>query len=379
MMTKSKLRKRTKLSVVVTVIVTWLVWNNFVSAGSNSSSSSSSSTLSGPTNEQLRPTVIALAAGYPHSVYRRFVGSLVATGSDANIILGVAADKLTTTTREYLESTVGVKLYDVPLVTCTHKPPGDKEIEYKCAAAYPDFKISWARFALIRDWLRDCKTCTGPVLISDARDVFFQRDPFGGEPIQGLRVYEEAPLQRTTHWLVDWPVSACKNLKLDEPMLCSGTTIGTRDAMMLYLDRMIREMEEWAQNPKCRFNTVGDDQSIHNYLFYTGQFPYAKAIPHRTGIVHTVGVEGSILYKGHVALVENQPGPKVDPSSQKYAGANDRKWIRSELIDEDGRFTNLDGTRSRVVHQFDRFGAPFQRWLDANILKDVDMRKKIKR
>ena len=144
----------------------------------------------------------------------------------------------------------------------------------------------------LRDHLKECESCTGPVLISDVRDAFFQQDPFGdGAPkVNGLQVFEEYKFQKTTHWLVKGPVSKCKGLVIDETMLCSGTTIGTREAMLEYLGIMEQEMTDWMKDPKCCCNQMnGDDQSIHNYLFYTGRFPFATAIKNRMGIVHTVG------------------------------------------------------------------------------------------
>lgn len=154
-------------------------------------------------------------------------------------------------------------------------------------------------------------------------------------------------------------------------MLCSGTTLGTRDAVMKYLHRMAREFDNWVQDPKCRFATIGDDQSIHNYLFYTGQLPYATAIPHRSGIVHTVGIEGSNLYQDHVAYWKTKGKDQGYANSQPYQTATDKTWIQSELVDDYGFFTNMDGTRSRVVHQYDRFRPPLERWLSQSPVRST--------
>ncbi len=65
-------------------------------------------------------------------------------------------------------------------------------------------------------------------------------------------------------------------------------------------------MKLWISDKKCLFEKNGDDQSIHNYLFYTGKLPYATAIPPRTGIVNTVGVDGSRVWKQHKEKVEKK-------------------------------------------------------------------------
>jgi hypothetical protein len=132
-------------------------------------------------------------------------------------------------------------------VDCTYA--GEDVIFNKttCADPYPDIKIRWSRFPLARDWLTECTTCTGPVLIMDVRDSIFQLDPFGpGSPvIQGLQVYEEHKSQRTLHWLTNAPFTTCKNTPMNETMLCSGTTTGTRVAMLKYLEAMYEEMKVW--------------------------------------------------------------------------------------------------------------------------------------
>jgi hypothetical protein len=42
---------------------------------------------------------------------------------------------------------------------------------------------------------------------------------------------------------------------------------------------MACEFDLFKVDEKCHSDIVGDDQSIHNYLFYTKQLPDAVAIP----------------------------------------------------------------------------------------------------
>jgi hypothetical protein len=53
-------------------------------------------------------------------------------------------------------------------------------------------------------------------------------------------------------------VEQCKDTSFIKPMLCSGTTIGTRAAMLKYLEAMYEEMKVWIGTSKCRFNLNGD-------------------------------------------------------------------------------------------------------------------------
>ena len=49
-------------------------------------------------------------------------------------------------------------------------------------------------------------------------------------------------------------------------MLCSGSTMGSREGILLYIAAMVAEFDAWLSTPRCRFDIVGDDQSIHDHL-----------------------------------------------------------------------------------------------------------------
>jgi hypothetical protein len=198
-------------------------------------------------------TVMGMASGYDMKVYGRFVGSLRKSGYKGHIILGVAPDVSPKVLRYFRYRNVTAKV--MQWVNCTYA--GEIFKKSHCAAPYSDIKIRWSRFPLQRDWLEECTTCTGPVLVIDVRDSIFQLDPFGpGSPeITGLQVYEEAKIQTTQHWLAEWPIGACKGFSYNETMLCSGTTTGTRAAMLKYLEIMYKEMKVWIETPQCRFGT----------------------------------------------------------------------------------------------------------------------------
>eukprot|EP00980_Cylindrotheca_fusiformis_P003241 scaffold735_cov116-Cylindrotheca_fusiformis.AAC.11 len=349
----------------------------------DAAASATSEGAGGVMNDSSTATVMGMATGYNLGVYQRFVGSLRRSGFRGNIIL-VIAEEPSTGVEEYLASK-GVTMKKLKKVPCTTqifdkndaKNAHDNEV-LTCADPYPYLKIRWGRFPLLRDYLQECQACTGPVLVTDVRDAFFQRDPFGdGAPIvTGLQVFEEAKFQKTTHWLVKGPVSKCKGgLVLDEVMLCSGTTIGTREAMLEYLEIMHQEMAAWMKDPKCCCNKMnGDDQSIHNYLFYTGKFPFATAVQNRMGIVHTVGKQAAEIYKAHEQVLKRNLGDKDLARTVPFPGTEPGKnpWLGLEfdLVDSEGFFLDYDGSRSRVVHQWDRFRDKIQPWLKTNGLFD---------
>jgi hypothetical protein len=128
---------------------------------------------------------------------------------------------------------------------------------------------------------------------------------------------------------------------------------------------MYEEMKRWIQDPKCRFKTLADDQSIHNWLFCNGDLgAKAVAIPNREGIVNKIGFEGNVLFQAHRNKLYAMNAS--DPETAPYEGVSD--WTRASpekyrIINENGEFTNSDGSVSAVIHKYDRLGLPFIFWL----------------
>lgn len=324
-------------------------------------------------------TVMGMASGYKFDTYRKFVGSLRMTGYSGHIILGVQPD-LDDLSKRYLKAR-NVTIQYLDYAPCAFEPFGnpqkdDENTHLKerntCVKPYVDIKLRWSRFPLARDWLEACETCTGPVLITDVRDVYFQADPFGPQTpiVKGLHVFEEHESVTTTNWMVSHPIPTCKGVHIgDHPMICSGTTIGTRESMIEYINVMYDEFKLWMKDEKCHFQMNGDDQSIHNYLYYTGKLPFATSFPFRTGIVNTIGALAARIRLDHIDYWKSKGKTQGESMAIPYRGANFEKnqWIdlKMNLTDDRGYLTNFDGTRSPVVHQLDRWGQPFYiMWLE---------------
>jgi len=319
-----------------------------------------------------------MAQGYELDVHRKFVGSLRKSGFQGTILLATEPD-LKEGVETYLQSQ-RVRILRVNYTECVHKILEDHEVKTKkdqecntCIAPYPDVKIRWGRFPFLRDALQDCQECTGPVLVTDVRDTLFQRDPFGdGAPeIEGLHFYAEHRRVVATHPFVREPILNCKHIMLPEgsPMLCSGTTIGTRETMLGYLTIMYEEMVEWMKDEHCWSKKAGGDQAIHNYLYYTHRFDHLLHSPlhvyaPRQGIVNTVGAQGVAVTRLHSQTVKlNVQAAKHIP----YIGTNQQSenWLPRpfDLTDDQGYFIDSNGERSRVVHQYDRFGKHVHDWV----------------
>jgi hypothetical protein len=318
---------------------------------------------SAPKWDPSKCVVIGLAVGYGLNVYEMFVGSLRATGYPGHIILGISPDAPDNVRKYLIKARVQIK--EVSFTNCTY-PVG------KCALGYPDYKIQWGRFAFAGDWLRECKECTDGVMLTDVRDAYFQLDPFAAvKDIHPIMVFEEISDVTTNHWVSDAPIFQCKGIHIkDKPMLCSGSTMGTREGILNYTQVMVQEFDAWIHTEKCRSDNIFDDQSIHNYLYYTNQLPGAVAIPHRSGSIHVVGYQANVIFRKEIEKArergEKEPESWVNSHPIYGTGKNWREWLPSEhnLTDKNGFITNLGGSPSAQVHQIDRFGHTFIRfWL----------------
>ena len=319
-------------------------------------------------------SVISLALGYGLKMHKVFVGSLRCTGYSGAIILGVSSRPPPNTESAAYLSRHAVRTHPVPLVPCKHQGR-----PRRCAEAYPQLKLEWARFLLMRDWLQACVACTGWVLVADYRDVLFQSDPFAQARPQPpsrppsdayeILLFEEHPSVTPSHWIVATPVQACEPTRSAavlgrRPMLCSGTTLAkSRRAMLRYLRAMEVVFGGWLSTPGLQPNASaaappqsrlvgsprtkgaqdaaprlptpgsgggcldqygemrGDDQAVHNLLFYTGVLGReARTVKHRTGIVHTVGYEAGKLLAHYTRAshgASNRSVPSAHPPGNR--------------------------------------------------------------
>lgn len=309
-------------------------------------------------------TIVTMAQGYPLQTHRHFVGTLRQTGYSGRIMIAIEPDP-ESGVEEYLiaNNVTMLKLQYVPCKTTISKFPhfikGAKMEEGNtCIHPYPEIKVRWSRYPFLRDAIQNCEECTGPVLTTDYRDVFFQKDPFGdGVPeVTGLQLFAEHPRFITaSHRFVSGRVKICKKgLKMKGRMICSGTTIGTREAILDYMTVMYQEMLLWQSDATCYNQTWhGGDQAILNYIYHSGGLDHLKpqVFEPREGIVNTVGIIGI----RHTQFAKKLKNSGV--SHQTYLGETTKRWISPhyDLTDSEGFFIDFNGNRSRVVHQYDRF------------------------
>ena len=158
------------------------------------------------------------------------------------------------------------------------------------------------------------------VMITDLRDVFFQRDPFA-DPVDGLEVYLEDASVRIGYddFNTRWIREVFGPLELEElrgrPVSCSGTVVGTRDAMLAYVTEMAAEIARHRRPMGAR------DQAVHNVLLHRDRLAAPTVITNEQGRVLTMGK------------------------------------MSSYRTNADGQVVNADGSVPAVLHQWDRHAA----------------------
>jgi len=181
--------------------------------------------------------------------------------------------------------------------------------------------VSGSRYCYYYDSLIANKDNYKLVLITDVRDVVFQADPFAGiKKTSLLNFYAEEKTIANSFYTSYWIKHAFGKKALqavkDKISICSGTTIGSIDQIMIYLETMIVMQ---AKIIAGLTGLGGFDQGVHNYLVHNNYFPGSNLIMNTCGEVATLGEATNIA------------------------------------LNSSGELINGDGEIMPVVHQFDRF------------------------
>ena len=196
-------------------------------------------------------------------------------------------------------------------------------------------KLRWAevllkspkyrRYVMCQRYLTAHPSEYSNVMLTDVRDVFFQRDPFQfdfGDEVccfleDGRDTIGSSVTNRT--WIRDLFGSAALKSMERARISCSGVTIGSYKRIMKYLETMVDYITRFVLPRQSRIDD-GADQGVHNYILHYGLVPYSRVFSNEDGPVITLtGV------------------PEVD--------------VR---FDKNGYVVNKTGEVVNVVHQYDR-------------------------
>ncbi|GAB3637405.1 hypothetical protein GCM10027422_29950 [Hymenobacter arcticus] len=159
------------------------------------------------------------------------------------------------------------------------------------------------------------------VLLTDVRDVVFQRDPFDFNMENALYVAMESRTRKTAD--CQYNSAWIKNGYGEEVMLemaphiisCAGTTLGPTHRVKTYLEALLREIMTLRDAYDCA------DQAVHNRLLQQGKLEPVIRLYNEDSPVLTVGAEPNFV------------------------------------LDAEGFVLDGKGTRPTIVHQYDRHPA----------------------
>ena len=147
--------------------------------------------------------------------------------------------------------------------------------------------INFLRWEAYAEYL---KSVDEPVVITDVRDVVFQKNPEEFMPTEGVNVFEEDAIKTigecwfNNHWMEKIGVNKFK----DKNIICAGVTSGR---LSEYAQAMWDSILEFNIDMNILEN-CGGDQAVHNNLIYSG-FP-AKIHKNEKAEVYTVGHTPSV-------------------------------------------------------------------------------------
>jgi hypothetical protein len=193
------------------------------------------------------------------------------------------------------------------------------------------------------------------ILLVDARDTYFQLNPFTSVPRETDTTQESGLLyffgenvdatrlgqsKSNRKWLQAAYGDVVTTILQDKPTICSGATMGEQIALETYIRAMVGESDTTGTV------LAGADQGFHNYLYYSYKFQY-------TSTIHTI-----VVFDQGQGIVNNMGALRTKPLQE---------WGNGKIIQitidpnesnprkkESYMVLNWDGTPSPVVHQFDR-------------------------
>lgn len=175
------------------------------------------------------------------------------------------------------------------------------------------------RYILYRAFLKSLAGKVDWILHSDTRDVVFQSNPFQYYNQEGLYCFLEDSRfsikddSFNSNWIKFGFGDELFNEIKNQPICCSGVTLGSHHEFQLYLDKMVEKIIELP-------DLLGLDQGIHNVLLFKNQLGNVILVPENFGVVATLG---------------HRPYDEIQ-------------------YDQKGCLLNCEGDIVPVIHQYDR-------------------------
>jgi hypothetical protein len=185
--------------------------------------------------------------------------------------------------------------------------------DYKVLKWEHSAKNKWSidtyRLFLFYKYLKKSRKKYETVIISDLRDVEFQKDPRGIKHSE-LDCYLEDNSMTigkccfNSKWIREiYGEEILKKLK-DKHISCSGVIVGTQKGIEYYLHSIIKEA---IRTSNCSY---GSSQGIHNYLIHSNKLK-CRLVKNEQGDVYTVGYVDGIFIKKHILYNRKGQVPSI--------------------------------------------------------------------
>ena len=236
--------------------------------------------------------VIGLTKGYDFEILRPFVETLRNTGYSGDIVFfhsdtdGKTLERLKDFRVELIPFRVEFPYSELPIPDHLKNNDRVKNLGIYCLRyllAYMHLKKNYGKY--------------GNVMLSDTRDVIFQKDPFDfydGDlnyflEREGVSI-AESPVN--AEWLAKGFGQEALSKLGRNPIICSGVTIGSSSGILGYLESFLDVIVSKDVPAHMR----GMDQGIHNYLIHEKIVP-GEMHKNSDGPVLTLGLEDDIMFR----------------------------------------------------------------------------------
>ncbi|MEI6322447.1 MAG: hypothetical protein WCP60_05020 [bacterium] len=185
------------------------------------------------------------------------------------------------------------------------------------------FNMMSVRFVIYHDYLAKHPDKYANILLTDARDVIFQDDPFRDFDEPGVCFFMEDARytlgneSKCRHMVEASYGTAIADQMGHLPISCAGTTMGPSPAILEYLDLMLDHLF----TTRWMHRVCVNDQGIHNYLAHYTLKDRSKQFVNEHGRIHTMGL--------------------CKPEDFHF--------------NSEGLMINANGSLIPVLHQYDRF------------------------
>jgi len=208
--------------------------------------------------------ILGAAVGYSYEDLKNFISTL--RNFYSQDVFLIVANNLDKKTNNFFEKNKIKKIFTGE----------DKKLIYK------------KRYNIYYNFLK--KSSYKKILITDTRDVFFQKDPFKNSLLKKINFFiEDKKIYECKHnsrWIKKLYGKKILNTLNDKYISCSGTTIGYRHEILAYLNYMIKHIEKFRYFSFS--NSPGTDQGNHNFIVYLTKFNKYKKYSNNDGYIATL-------------------------------------------------------------------------------------------